>query len=570
LEPITATNSELSSDTLNWLYGANNAADRDGTPLTDQTALEKNNSDEGTRDVRASVHGDVIHSQPTIINYGKELADGTIVDDIVVYYGSNDGVFRAVQGGQSDTLSGHELWGFVHKSHFPDIETLRNNESGLVNIGDNRKPWFFDGDISSYFEDANKNGVIETGDKAYIYLTMRRGGNYVYGLDVSDYNNPKVLFDPISSSTAGFSEMAQSWSGVTITKIKGHTNPVMVFGAGYDASAQDAGPDSLSGSSSAGAVTKGRGIYVVDAVTGDKVVSIGPGTSSSTHVNVPGMTYDVPSKVAVLDVNGNGYADRFYVSDTGGNIWRVDTENDPAPADWTVTHFATASEDYDGDSSNDGRKLMYRVDVVSAKESDGTEYHAVLVGSGDREHPFDVSVQNYMMMFKDEYTGILSSQLSPITFSSLYNATANLIQDGSDKEAQIALLDSAKGWYIALREGEKVVSHVTSLAGVAYFNTNQPAPADPLACGTNLGIARIYQISVTNATAVRDNNAQGGITVDDRSYEVPGGGYPPPPVHIIVEIGGEFQEAVISGTEVNASPSNFNERSRNFWTKEFD
>ncbi|WP_344795070.1 hypothetical protein [Litoribacillus peritrichatus] len=548
-DPVTTTNSGLSADVVSWLYGANNASD----PAVD-AALAANNDDEGVRTVRASVHGDVVHSQPTIINYGS--------GDIVVYYGANDGVFRAVRGGTSGADVGKELWGFIPEEHFSDIETLRNNEGSNL-FGSPNKPWFVDGDITSYFEDSDNDGVIETGEKAYLYLTMRRGGNFIYAMDVTDFNNPKFLWK-ISGGSGAFSELTQTWSGLKVTKVKGNTNPVVVFGAGYDADAEDVGPDSLSGTTSAGAVTKGRGIYVVDAFTGNLVANIGP--NGSATVQETGMVNPMPSNIAVLESEGVAY--RFYAGDTGGKIWRVDTANDSNPSNWTVTYFADVSDDFDGDSSNDGRKFMYRVDVVEAHDSLGA-YHAVLVGTGDREHPFDTSVQNYMMMFKDRYTGLLSEQGSPIKMTSLYDATDNLIQESSDPTAEIALLDSANGWYIELGSGEKVVSHVTSLAGVAYFNTNQP-DLSPTSCGSNLGIARIYQIAVTNAVAVTDNDAISGLTIDDRSYEVPGGGYPPPPVHIIVEIDGEFQEAVISGTEVNASPSEFNTRTRTFWTQWLD
>jgi len=116
---------------------------------------------------------------------------------------------------------------------------------------------------------------------------------------------------------------------------------------------------------------------------------------------------------------------------------------------------------------------------------------------------------------------------------------------------------------------KKTVSHVTSLAGVAYFNTNQP-DTGTTSCGSNLGIARIYQISVTDASAVTENDQIAGLTLDDRNYEVPGGGYPPPPVHVIVEIDGEFKEAIISGTEINESQSDLNRRTRTFWSKQID
>ena len=551
LQTFNSATTGLNSSLVDWVYGANNASNPVTEPL-----IASDNDDEGNAAVRASVHGDVVHSQPTIINYGN--------DNIVIFYGSNDGVFRAVKGGLTGTGVGQELWGFIPEEHIADLNTLREN-AGSSLFGSPNKPWFIDGDISAFLDDTNKNGIIESGEKAYLYLTMRRGGNFIYALDVTNYNNPKLLFK-INGGTGSFKDLGETWSGIDIVKTSGHSNPVMVFGGGYDSVADDLGPDTLSGSASAGTASTGRGIFMVDAFNGNLVAHIGP--TASANVTVPGMKYSIPGRIAVLDTNNNGIVDRLYAADTGGNIWRVDTEFNSNPNNWTVTHLADISNDYDGNSNNDGRKFLYRVDVVSAEDSTG-DYDAVLIGSGDREHPFDTGVQNYMYMFKDRYTNLLSTQLSAITMSSMYDATDNLIQQGSDTAAEIALLDTAAGWYIKLGAGEKTVSHVTSLAGVAYFNTNQP-DTGTTSCGSNLGVARIYQISVTNATAVIENDQIAGLTLDDRSYEVPGGGYPPPPVHVIVEIDGEIKEAIISGTEINESQADLDRRTRTFWSKQID
>ena len=45
-------------------------------------------------DVRASIHGDVLHSRPVVLDFGSSTG-------IFVFYGGNDGVFRAVKGGQA-------------------------------------------------------------------------------------------------------------------------------------------------------------------------------------------------------------------------------------------------------------------------------------------------------------------------------------------------------------------------------------------------------------------------------------------------------------------------------------
>ena len=62
-------------------------------------------------------------------------------NDVVIYYGGNDGLFRAVKGGFGPTntvAAGTELWSFVPQEFFPKIARLRDNfppitsASGLV------------------------------------------------------------------------------------------------------------------------------------------------------------------------------------------------------------------------------------------------------------------------------------------------------------------------------------------------------------------------------------------------------------------------------------------------------
>jgi type IV pilus assembly protein PilY1 len=121
-------------------------------------------------------------------------------------------------------------------------------------------------------------------------------------------------------------------------------------------------------------------------------------------------------------------------------------------------------------------------------------YDAVLIGSGDREHPFDTSVVNRYYMFKDRKTGVSGAGQATITEADLYDATSDSLQTASGSalaSAQAALL-AAKGWMMTLATGEKVVGGSTTIAGTTYFNTNQPAaPAPSNTCANDLGVARL-------------------------------------------------------------------------------
>ena len=90
----------------------------------------------------------------------------------------------------------------------------------------------------------------------------------------------------------------------------------------------------------------------------------------------------------------------------------------------------------------------------------------------------------------------------------MFDATNNCIQVAAACAAGVTpsiaqnSLNASGGWYITLGVGEKVVGNALALGGTVFFNTNQPdAGAGGGTCGSNLGIARQYQVSATDATA---------------------------------------------------------------------
>jgi type IV pilus assembly protein PilY1 len=328
------------------------------------------------------------------------------------------------------------------------------------------------------------------------------------------------------------------------------------MGAGYDNSANDAMPQATA--------TMGRGIMAIDGLTGDVIWQAGPDPQGSSFTStVAGMLYSVASDLTVLDRNADGYVDRIYAPDTGGNVWRVDT-HDTDPGNWSVTQLAAL-----GGTGASARKFLYPPDVVFAS---GTQtYDAVLIGSGDREHPHDTSVANRFYMLKDTNTGLTSADLS-ITESDLYDASANLVQDGTGTEQASATtaLSGAQGWYIALLSGEKVVGNAITLAATTYFGTNRPTPAADGVCTPNLGEARLYALSFKDASATTENNGSAGLTLGDRYRVRAGGGYPPSFVPISVSISNKIYQGVVSGTQVLTAPIQAGKRKRTFWFLELD
>jgi len=548
--PFNTTNADITQadlgvadstarDTLiRWIRGQDNAVDE--------------NTDGSTTDVRASIHGDVLHSRPALINYNRNSPSDD--NDVIAFYGANDGVFRAIQGGLGNS-GGTELWGFIPSELFGRFKRLRDN-SPAIDIN-NKRPYFMDGPIGVYQKDVNDDGklVAADGDKVYLYIGMRRGGRFIYALDVSDPSAPKMLWKKSNTDT-GFAELGYTWSEPKVALIRAHANPVLIMAAGYDPN-QDNDPVSL------GTDTMGRGVMVLDALTGELLWQVGPSPTGASQGNLTeaGMTSSMPSDVTILDRNGDGYIDRVYVGDTGANVWRVDIHSDQF-ADWSAVKLASVGSSADADR----RKFMYPPDVVFSKDANGP-YDAVLLGSGDREHPFNTTVVNRYYMFKDRVTDLISSQSPAITETDLFDATTNTIQDGANETARVTArgeLTAADGWMMTLGTGEKVVGGSTTLAGTTFFNTNQPAPANSTVCSAQ-GIALQYAISYEDATATIDSG-QAGLNISDRAISYAGGGYLPSPVPVVVNLGGRLYQAVISGPQVRMPPqAQLESRFRTYW-----
>ncbi len=70
---------------------------------------------------------------------------------------------------------------------------------------------------------------------------------------------------------------------------------------------------------------------MVDALTGDLLWSAG--NDDSHDLELPAMTHSIPAGIRVLDIDQDRLADRMYVGDMGGRVWRFDISNGEPVAD---------------------------------------------------------------------------------------------------------------------------------------------------------------------------------------------------------------------------------------------
>ena len=502
--------------------GAADAAEHQ--KIVDHTRGADVNDENGNGDraeTRPSVHGDVVHSSAVPVSYGGSI--GT-----VLFYGANNGSLRAVSG-----ANGREYWSFIAPEHFGKLKRLMVNDPlvkfpgmpGGITPTPTKKDYFFDGTAGLYQNADNT--------KVWIFPTMRRGGRMIYGFDVTNVTDPKVLWKagcPNASNdtgcTAGFEQIGQTWARPNVTRIKGYKagkSPLLVVGGGYDACEDDdvASPACTS--------PKGNRVYVIDAETGGIVKDFATDRS-------------VAADVTLVDRDGDGMADHAYVADTAGGLYRIDFSHPAtlvarASTAWTVQKVAY--------TSGGSRKFLSAPSVIALKSG-----VYLTIGSGDRErplitnYPFTSDVKNRLYMFIDTL-----------------NSTSAVNLDGSDMQdytqataCGTKLAAGRKGWFMGLSggRGEQITSSPTIHGGVIYVNTNRPLPAQTGVCSAELGEARGYAVNLLNASGVIGSD---GLCGGDRSGVFVGGGLPASAVAGSVEINGSQTSVIVGGIRRDGGPS---------------
>ena len=481
---------------ISWIRGFD-VKDADNDPATD---------------VRRQM-GDSLHSQPAAVVYG----DASGGYDSVIFTATNDGYLHAIDG---DT--GEERWAFIPNELLPNLSDLYFNE----NV--DYKNYGIDGDVVPVVYDENGDGIIVPGtDYVYIAFGMRRGGNNVYLLDVTAPDRPVVKW------IKNFEQFGQTWSSPSIAKVvvntalqKSEQKAVMILGAGYD-TVHDAGahpvvPD-----------VEGAGIFMLDLETGEPLWRAG--RDSSADLTLSGMTRAIPSQVRVIDLNGDGLADRMYASDLGGQIWRFDILNGELPST-LVSGGIIAQFGAEGMSSPgpaDTRRFYTTPDVAMFKDNRLNRYFlAVNIGSGYRAHPLDNSAADRFYSYRDPH---VFNALTQAQYDSFPIAKDDDLIEVSGKIDTVIPADG-RGWRLTLPASEKVLSTARTFDNTVYFVTFEPRSSATDPCQAGLSLNRLYRVDVANgdpiasfdSTVVPDEQAIN----DARVSKLEQGGIAPQPVFL--------------------------------------
>lgn len=387
----------------------------DTTPLTeDGEAI--------TLDESIKVMGGVLHSTPQLITYKANFDDDgalTTREDYIIY-GSMDGALHMV-----DNESGKEVFTFlpsqVLKSQgevYLDKETTFSGQ-----------PHGVDGPWTTYvtYERGDKvfeaNQVVASGG-------LRMGGSTQYALDLSDFNNPEIIYAvgsdyaeneygeglisaaPISltGSNNAFKRMGQSWGKPTqgLVKYDGKEVAVNFLPGGYDACYEKPGFVLGSGGdlTCSKASAQGNAVYMMglgELTTKDnqEVINLdstnisgkllwwtsgnteSDGSAQFTLQNA--LKHSVVTNIQALDRDYDGLTDHIYFADLGGQIFRADIDN--RGDTFSVARVVRLLNAGGAKSGSDTAPRFYERPTVSFTRLGNKVVGLVTAGTGDRSSP---------------------------------------------------------------------------------------------------------------------------------------------------------------------------------------
>ncbi|MDJ0918843.1 MAG: PilC/PilY family type IV pilus protein [Woeseiaceae bacterium] len=472
--------------------------------------------------------GDPLHSEPAAVVYG-----GTEASPVsVVFAATNEGYVHAVDG-----ATGQELWAFVPKEHTPNLTKLFFNSSTAS------KHYGVDGSIVPVVFDKDNDGQIEPDDDDFVYIIfgMRRGGEAYYALDVTVKDKPKLKW---RVSDAGF---GQTWSKPTVARVQIDNGTVVedkivaIVGGGYDTThdvlSHPGTPDG-----------DGAGVYFIDLETGGVLWRAAITADTTADLKLDKMTRAIPTQIRVIDLSGDGFADRMYASDMGGQIFRFDIINGET-RDKLVRGGVIAQLGAEGNlpaSDANTRRFYTSPDVsIFGDAFQNRQFIAISLGSGYRAHPLDNTPTERFYSLRDPDVFNVLTQDDYNTYTIIKENTLIDVRGkvrtevGSDKN----------GWMYTLPADQKVLSDSVTFDNEIFFVAFSPDNGNN--CTAGLGNNFLYRMSVINGDPIVQNIATlvAGDADAERSEDLAQKGIAPEPQFLF-----PTPEADCTGTACNPPP----------------
>lgn len=420
--------------------------------------------DGNTTEDRSWKLGDIFHATPVLItppvlalNDSSYQAFKTAQASRtkILLAGANDGMLHAFR--ESD---GAELWAFIPPSLLDNLKNLDSTS------GDH----LFYVDASPIAADIKISGTWKT----IVVFGLRRGGNYYYALDITDTTNPSFLWSFTDS------KLGETWSEPAIGKVRisGADKFVMFVGGGYDTAQNNA---------------TGKAFFAVDLSNGSKLFEYyNSGGNDKQYMN-----FSIAANPTAVDLDNNGYVDRVYVGDVGGQIWKFDVSaNDTAL--WTGKRlFAAASSQTNPPVSGEyyPAQGIYGAPTLAF---DSQMNLWLYIGTGDRNHPNNTSSNRFYGIKED--TDMTNG--STLTESNLFNVTST---NGT----------AANGWFFQMGTNEKVFAAANVFNMDVLFSGFTPTTT--VTCTSGGGTAKLYAVQMQTGYAAINFSTGTALSSTDSS-----------------------------------------------------
>lgn len=538
---------DTEAETLrNWLLGVD---------------VDDYNENDDTSDAHRYV-SDSLHSNPFVVTYaGTEAAPRDIV-----FVATNLGALRAI-----NASTGDELWSYIPQELAGNANSYRTNDSS-------KSHWDIyglDGKGTLWVTEPTGAGSTRKVDKVRLYQGMRRGGRSVYAWDLSNADKDiggnsgrapiSELWKITGGSTSGFADLGYTWSKMQRTRLRYNcasasgctTKDVLVFSGGYDAYYDTA--SNAPKTSATGNTLLGRAVYIVDALSGAKLWSVGHAGSADNHDLELPIHNSVVGDPAVLDVDGDGDLDMLYFVDISGAVFRVDFDSSKALSDSDSSTGGLVAELRD---TSVFRRFYNAPDVALFAEGRDPPYLTVSLGSGYRANPTDElkgsdakAALNRFYVLEDKYPaaparfGGTGSNKDDITYQYV---------ETRDEEGELTKRDSIKlanlhaysdddpysrnsgkhGFYRQLDAKEKILQSSTTFDGDILVSSYLPVTAGNASvdqCVAQSGQSRLYKFSANTGKSTFVINRPNEVTpATVEPYRTLLGGVIPPEPSILL------------------------------------
>lgn len=425
------------------------------------------------------VMGDPLHSQPAAIVYGGTQAN----PETVVFTATNDGYLHAIDG-----ATGNELWSFIPKMLLSDLPEL------MLDGNSTYKHYGIDGDVVPVVADLNDNGVIDGSDFVHIIFGMRRGGNHYFSIDVTNKNSPELLWQKT------YAEFGQSWSRPVVARVDLDVTPfnaqkaVVILGEGYDTvhdtAAWPAADDNA-----------GAGIVMLDLISGDPVWRAG---RANADLTLSTMTRAFPSEVRAIDFSGDGFIDRMYAIDVGGQIFRFDVTGNQTPANavagGVIARFGGEGVASAGDT--DARRFYAAPDIsIFTDPVLNRRFLAIGVGSGYRAHPLDVRADDKYFSLRDADVFAKLDQNAYDNYNIAYESDLTEISG----QVNTVIGNNSRGWKFTVPTNQMILSSSATFDNSVFFIAYAPDINAASTCQVAPGNNFLYRVNVANGDPVANN-----------------------------------------------------------------